>query len=750
MKYTPRFQTTGIRDESRVPVTPQPEQIPQHLPEIFILAERGRLEPQLGISTAMVSHYGSSTFDINSPYYTHQTALASVITANGNNVMFKRLITNSAKKALLRLSLELVPCQLPVYARTSDGGIRYTEQGPLGVPVVTETINGYRAIWHLGTANYDADEKVYGQASIVETFRLGSIQNVGGTKSLGVYKNAAGEDVVGNSVLYPIFDMEVDTHGAYGDRMGIRIQTPNSRSVNPLQTDIVDVIKAYLYRVSLIERNANALTSTVLPTVLNESYLDVTLPSDIVHPRFTTRQLSFEVNLVDQYSNDTTGFLETTPPFGGVHIYHDYLGEVLTRLTQGETIGGVAIKGEKDYDSAALVHGRTASQRFSDADNIHLFNLFNGVDINGVPYFASDFSSGSTFGGINIGPDTTLYASGGNDGLATLPNGKADKLENLRIFDSLVQAEVTSFGTGEYPMLDIAKYPISAIWDSGFSIDTKFAMLNVMAKRQDVMVILATHSVADYIGASVKENWKKVGPNTESEEQSILLVLQQAALLYPESTIHNTPACRAAIVGHCGEVTVLPGRQILPLTLDLAHKVSKYMGAGDGRWVNGSAFDSEEGKIVSIQKKINLTSKTSTAYDNSWSNGLVWVQNWDRASQFFPSYQTVYPDETSVLNSLITAFGMCTIQKVAFDVWKSLTGNGALNQRLLIQRSDDLIRKKTVDRFDGRFVIVPKTLFTPADLESGNSWSAEIHVYANTDRTLQFSTTVAHRMSDLK
>lgn len=749
MKLTPRMVSTGIKDSSKRPLVPQPEQIPQHLPLIYSLAERGTGEPQMAIGDAMLARYGSATFDQNSAYYTHQTALCKVITRNGNQVMFKRLIPANAKKALLRLSLELIPTELPVYERTSDGGIRYSQAGPLGTPIVSETINGYRGVWYLGVDHYVGTAKNFGQGTIRDTFRLGSVTGSGG-QPLGIYRDQNALPVVGESKLYPILDMEVDTHGAYGNRLGLRIQTPTSRDVNPLQIDIVEVIKAFLYRFGLVERDVTALTPNTTATTLDEAYLDLGFPQDLVHPRIETRSLSFEDNMIDSYAIDDVGFIPVNAPFGAIKVYHEYLGEVLNRLTQGELIGGVAIKGEKDYDVLAADYGRTGAHAFTDTNNAHLFNLFNGVDVNGVPYFASDLNSGSVFGGINIGPDTILYASGGDDGLAVLPNGKPNKLENLRMFDEMVRNEASTFGSGEYPLLDIAKYPISAVWDSGYSVDTKTALLRIMARRQDVFVVLTTQSVADYVGSPIPENWKRVPVNTESEELSLLDVLSQAALLYPESTINNTPACRAAVVGHAGELITESGRQILPLTFDLAHKVSKYMGASDGRWVNGSAFDSETGKLVEIQKNINLTSKTTTAYDRAWANGLIWVQNWDRASQFYPSYQTVYPDETSVLNSLIVSLGMCTIQKVAFDVWKSLTGNGALNDRQLIQRSDELIRNKTVDRFDGRLVVVPRTQFTPSDIENGNSWSAEITVYANTERTLQFSTTVARRMSELQ
>ena len=175
MKLTPRLVSTGIKDSSKRPITPQPEQIPQHLPLIYALAERGSDEPQIVIGESMLARYGSTSFDYNSAYYTHQTALCKVITRNGNQVMFKRLIPPTAKKALLRLSLELVPSSVPVYERTSDGNIRYTQSGPLGVPVVQETVNGYRGVWRLGTVDYVGTAKNFGLATMRDTFRLSLI-----------------------------------------------------------------------------------------------------------------------------------------------------------------------------------------------------------------------------------------------------------------------------------------------------------------------------------------------------------------------------------------------------------------------------------------------------------------------------------------------------------------------------------------------------------------------------------------------
>lgn len=147
-------------------------------------------------------------------------------------------------------------------------------------------------------------------------------------------------------------------------------------------------------------------------------------------------------------------------------------------------------------------------------------------------------------------------------------------------------------------------------------------------------------------------------------------------------------------------------------------------------------------------RNVNLTSKTDAAYDQSWANGLVWVQHWDRRRFFYNNFQTVYPDATSILNTFVNMMACVHLEKIAFRIWASLTGT-TMSDAQLIETSDRMLRDAIVDLFDGRVRIEPETYLTPADIASGNSWSARFHVYGNVAKGPATTTIVTHRASEL-
>ena len=423
---------------------------------------------------------------------------------------------------------------------------------------------------------------------------------------------------------------------------------------------------------------------------------------------------------------------------------------MLERLTVGETIGGVVIEGEAAFDEEAEAYGRDADFAFLNPANASLFNFLLNTDYNGVPYFAVDVTKSAAFGGLAPAKDLVIFADGGDDGLPIKANGQPDRLGILLLLDQMVKDELQTFGDREYArVLDLARYPIRSIWDSGFSIDTKKMALNVLSKRPDMYVILGTQSIADWIGTITDPaNFVMRPANTDDEDRAIALELSNAAALYPESEVFGTPVCRAMVIGHCGQLLTEYPRPVVPMTFDFASKVSKFMGAP--RWRDQYAFDLEGRKEVNIMQRINNTWKTPAGYDQSWENNLVYVQYADRRNLFYPQFQTVYRDDTSVLNDAFVMMACCSLQWLHFQVWRELTPTGGMSDDKLIETSDRKLADKVKDRYNGRFVIEPETTLTPTDEQNGRSWHASYKLYANAARDRVYSSVVTYRMSDLQ
>lgn len=173
------------------------------------------------------------------------------------------------------------------------------------------------------------------------------------------------------------------------------------------------------------------------------------------------------------------------------------------------------------------------------------------------------------------------------------------------------------------------------------------------------------------------------------------------------------------------------------------------MGAGNGVMKDGRGFDVSPNNQVTLLRDITGLYKTDRQRQRDWDAGMVWAQSYNRRSAFYPGVQTVYLDDTSVLNSAINMFIATELQKVCISVWRDLSGNAKLTNEQWIDRSNEMITQRTSNRFDNRVVIVPETFYTATDTLRGFSWSCRINMYANNMKTVGTFTVVAHRIEDL-
>lgn len=771
LKATPKTLVNGIRDLSRRPIPREPEFLPQHLPIIFLLTERGPSTPEVCGGDSFNQLFGSESTNWRSKFITHQTVLFDHINREGNLCAIQRIIPPNATKSMLRLSAEVIPALVPLWERNADGSIKLNANGepiqetyPVGH--VSEGMDvyvvGHRIIWHVGTADYPASivvggttvyPRTFGNGTVLADFRLGSVTVSG--EQLSTLLVSTGPNIPVKSTLYPILDMEVTHVGEYGNRVGLRLSAPNSKSASVGDVSAMNILGSYLYRFTCFERAAKNSSSFLQETITGESNIDLGFKNNIFHPQ-TNLELGFNQRFVNAYqsiSND--GFVPLYGPFGRTKLYEDNLLAILQLLATT----GVAVNGtettipEASYDSTALPYGRTPDIAFTGKpQNLQLLNIFTGVDQNNVPYWTFDVSKSVKFGGVFFGENNIHYASGGSDGLVNDIYGQPNLLKNLEIFDNGVGNICETFGDGPVKYLDVAKYPFGVIWDSGFSTNTKRKLTIPMARRKDIFTFTATQAVADYDDPSVPltAEWKyKPAMNTSAEETSIATTLRGIILGTPESFIDGTPACRAAIVGRAGYLINHEYKGFLPLTIDVAAKVARYMGAANGRWTPGASFDSEERNIVSVFENINITYQNEATYDTEWANGLIWVQNYDRRSQFYPAFQSAYPDDTSVLNSIVTVLACCELERVGQATWRFFSGRSDLTNEQLIDASNRKVTELTEGRFDNRFVIVPDTFLTAADEQRGYSWGLNINIYANNMKSVMSLTVVAHRLEDL-
>lgn len=681
LNAAPKAILTGVKDESGGTLPVVPEQIPTHLPHVFMYAEKGPLEPQLVSGGSATRMFGAKSFDLRSKYANHQTVLANIVNGNGNAMVVQRLKPeDAAPPATLALALEVVVADVPVFQRESDDSLSLDVDGE---PIPTgETVLGHKMRWVLREI---AD-------GVIGT----------GVTMAGSLTGATGEQ----STIYPIVDLQVSDFGSHGNLKGLRLWAPTTASpTNPASEEVIYDQNSFLYRIQLIERPDAKTQPNVVETIAGSRSLEFSFKEGTINTR-VDRELFIEQILLDAYRD-----LDIQPkqfgPFNDLFVYHDNLQSVLDMVYAGEQ----AYQPEWPTD---VEEGR------------HLVNLIGGKNVAGAPYHTIQVV-GKADGGIELTPNSNHYAQGGSDG----------SLDNVT-FDGLVANQVANYGDLEYSFMDSAMWPQSIIYDTGFTLETKKKLLTPIGRRKDIMVVLSTQDITSPGSRQ----------NTAEEESSVAIALRAAARLYPESEVFGTPVCRALVIGHSGYLLNSQYKGLMPLTIEMADKMSRFMGAGNGIWARDRGFDTAPYNQINMFKDVNCTYKPQNVYDKDWDSGLVWVQNFDRRSLFLPAVQTVYDDSTSVLNSAINAMIIVEVEKVAERAWRELTGTSKLTRDQFIERSNALIAEKTQGRFDDRVIVVPNTYFTDVDEALGYSWSCDISLFLNNMMTVGTYTIIARRRSD--
>ena len=492
------------------------------------------------------------------------------------------------------------------------------------------------------------------------------------------------------SNYYPILDGLVSWRGAEGDNIGIRLEAPTALSSNPTRTDIIERIGAFLYRIQFVERKSSRTAPTVIRTISGMEQETFALQEGVIQPDDET-DLSFGKVVVDAYEYNETGNTPIFAPMDQMHLYQKNIDDVVKML----------------YESESKVN----NDLLTDVEFVEgQMNIFTGVDYNGIPYQTIEVLDADQGGAIFDGT-STFYAIDGSDGDV-----------NWDTFDALAKQQFESFGNMGEDLEDMAFYPFSIVYDIGYKVDTKKAMANVLSLRPDVMIIASTHT------------WKGVELNVD-EESSMGAMLRNYYRLHPESVLYNTPACRAAVFMQYGESIEAPSLGKVPLTLEVANKLATYMGASDGV-IRGTRIDNNPGNVVTTMRKINKTYRNATVRDRDWENGLNYVQTYNRNSNFFPAWGTIYNNDRSVWRSLINVIIGCDLTRVCYRLWAETTGTTGMDESLFLKLMGERFLEYTTGRYNDHVTVKGRFYLDKEDGYNGFSYHGDISLIGDPGMTV--------------
>jgi len=751
----------GTQDLSTRTLPSVPEVLPTHLPKIYLYAEKGPITPQLLSGSELVAMYGANTFDLRKQYATHATVLANLINAQGNAIMTQRVQpADASAPASITLYLDVLPTKIPVYERNQDGTHKVdVDNNPIPV-TPAETVDGYSVMWVVKSVAVDAQgNSQFGMANTKPGIQVNPITS-------------------GQSTQYPIMDLVVSNFGEFGNNIGLRMWAPTAKSSSPINPALISSAQCYPFRLACVSRPDPATTPSIVSNLNNEQFVNVVFKANVIDMSTDTLVSINDVFIPSYEALNVPGYAPKYGPFGKLHTYDFYIDMLL-----------------KQFYTAELPYANGFSDIVGIAGEEYVFNMISGVASSGAPYTTFTVAS-SGVDTVYLTENTTIYANGGSDGTMgedavlsvaivtgsiandelTITGGDTTKLapgqflsgagveEGTRLvsgsgndwivsesqltsstaisitvpgFASLVATEIAEYGNINSPLQDSATYPESIFYDSGFPLSTKYALANFIAIRKDTAVVISCHDV----------NLRTL---TATEESSLAIALRTRLQMFPESEFFGTATMRAMIVGRSGKLLNSQYGKHLPLTIEIATKAAKYMGAGNGVWKAGFAFDSAPNNQVLMFSDVNVTFTPASVRNKDWANGLVWVDAFDRRSLYFPALKTVYDNDTSVLNSFFTMMAIVELEKVGERARREFSGIASLTNAQLISQVNNFVNQRTQGRFDGRFIIRPNTFFTAADISRGYSWTLQLQIFAPNLKTVATISVQAYRISDLE
>ena len=687
----PQVISLGTKDSSTRVVPQQPLQIPQHLPKFYIFAEKGPIGPNYVDlnNTTLTSVYGANTFDLTQKYFTHQTVFLNGVVSQGNNCVVHRCVAPDAKDtANVTLYLDVLPTQVPLYEKNSDGSLKLDANNDPIVKLDSEnnpiTIQGYKVKWVTSS-----DSVPLGQYQVgLKTVRQGT-QSANGVQSQ----------------QYPILEFAASSQGEFGNSLAVRLYPALQTDLVPFPFEYMSEGKFYPYYLQLHQLvNANKGLMNPVLNSFGSQYVTYSLEKGSIDPS-SEAVVDIEKVVGDNYiSNDPN--MDTG--IGSVKLYSNNLLTLLQMFYAAESV---------------IDDPHRDSQIDSLSENYYALNVFSFTSSNGSPYqslkLIDDIDS------VRLTSNTNIFLSGSSD-------GSIDE----DVLDALVAQDLLNYQNPLHEYQDLVLHPESIIYDSGFTLQTKKALAYFISLRKDTFVVLTTYA-------------HNAPALTLQEHYSVGIALKTMLTLFPESSEFGTPTMRGMIIPGSGNLIGSNYNNRVAASYEIAYKSAAYMGAADGSWKPGFIFDKAPGSVITQLTNIDVSWVPASTRVTLWTVGINFILNYQIRTQFFPALKTVYNNDTSVLNSYFTAMAICYLNKVLHAAWREFSGTISYTNAQLEDAVNNFIYSNTKDKFDNKFIIQPATTVTEMDALRGFSWTASIKIYANNAKTVETAYVEAFRMEDL-
>lgn len=467
------------------------------------------------------------------------------------------------------------------------------------------------------------------------------------------------------ATTYPVMAFNMLSPGAYGNRQGFSLYSSGSAL-----SSVANDVNSILYRFVPYELPTNvSTTASTISDYLGNSYSDFSFKDIAIYSK-TQTNYAMKYILGNNYVDQDT--------FDSLLPYDVY--------TYGANIAAVG---------AAVL---AVSPELEGTDP-YLIDLISGQDLDGVYYdhLAVDPTSSTV-----VSSDVKQYALGGSDGDTSFAN-----------LQTLITAFCNSSDQGDFG--DILRHPMTHFSDPGFTMATKYAIMNLLDVRDSIKLDISTQDASQPL-------------NTKAQDLSAAQMLNFRAQMHPESTLTGVGCCRVGIYAHAGQlVSGTPYTGNIPFTLN---RLVQRRDLDGGNIIRGSS-GGQPNSIVTIFRKPNWAADDISVRSSFWATACNTVMYSSRKVFFYPSLRTVYPNDTSLLSDDEVSDRVIYIMKIAREKWAQWVGTRADPTDLFPQIEKDI--NDTVANAMGRDNIkVKATVFkTPVDSNLGYAFSVNLAITGN-------------------
>ena len=628
VKPYPHIQM-NVKDNSIATVN-MVETLPVHRPLYVMKTQKGPVGRPVWCNTysEAAAIFGAETFNpANKDYYTKSAAFLRETLTNNGAFISRYIPVTYSKNESESITLDKATANIMLYAEvTAESAVPQYEIDPL---------TGLRAQeWDEKTQEWvdklkkDAYGAVVTEPGIKIVFKYRAITEedyndpTDPTSGINLdYKLSSG--------VFKIAALKATDPGAYGNDLAISLfYTPKSNDSSDAK-----YYNTLFYNIGFSAREYNTTTWDAITDIYNRENMAFAANPDTINPD-TGASMSLD-SVLDKGFSDSTHQLPVNFEFSEKNLNYigliiaayedDYLelnddgtpyddpktayldGKHAASLNgYGDGNGNAEIGYLTEDDKTAIKNwftqqagakdptekdAATGKYIITDPNYGYKVNVISGKNLLNVNYDHTMVNtvydateetvtpiSGSDIAYLNAA--NVIPLTGGNDGTfidddgADSTGSKVDS-DDKPYWSSNDQAmyrfvKLKAAGVGD-EIVESLHYPFTHIFDVGYSVRTKKAMLDFLDVRDDVVVVLSTQALmADGSG-------RPIAINDQATDEGIGEALRAYALLMRESVLYGTDCMRASIYCHAGrlvDTTLYNG--VLPFTFWDAVQYSQY------------------------------------------------------------------------------------------------------------------------------------------------------------------------------